>query len=91
MQEVCRRKSAKNDTFPALYCDIFYKPTFNKSLKFCGTSITSLDPETVQLLAFSKIAAMFTGAGAPQEKLSLALVPRTNILRMIMKLAYYQS
>ena len=52
------------------------------SLKFTGTSIVSLDPETVQLLAFYILSAMFTGACGPPEKLSLALVQRLNVLCM---------
>ena len=31
---------------------------------------------------------MFTGACGPPEKLSLALVPRSNVVRMILKLAF---
>ena len=45
-----------NGTFAGLYCTIFHMPSFRKS-KFFGTSITSLDPETVQLLAFSILSA----------------------------------
>ena len=47
-----------------------------------------LDPETVQLLAFSILSAMFTGVCGPLEKLGLALVPRSNVLRMTVQLAY---
>ena len=36
----------------------------------------------------SILSAMFTGACGPPEKLSLALVPRSYVLRMIMKVAY---
>ena len=36
----------------------------------------------------STLSAMLTGACAPPEKLSLALVPRLCVLRMIIKLAY---
>ena len=68
-------KNAGNDTFAAL-------------LKFFGTDIASLYPETVQLPAFSTLSAMFTGACGLPEKLSLALVSRANVLRMIVKLAY---
>ena len=35
--------------------------SFRKSLKFFGTFIASLDPETVELPAFFIISAMFTG------------------------------
>ena len=49
--------------------------TFRKSLKFFGTSIVSLDPKAVELPAFIR-------------HLSLALVPRSNVLRMNVKLAY---
>ena len=56
----------------------FLTPSYCKSLKFFGTSIASLDPETVQLPAFSILSAMFTGACGPPEKLTLALVRRSN-------------
>ena len=36
----------------------------------------------------SILSAMFTGACGPPEKLSLALVPRSYVLRMIVNLAY---
>ena len=36
----------------------------------------------------SILSAMFTGACGPPEKLSLALVPRLCVLRMIIKLTY---
>ena len=49
-------------TFAALYCAIFRTKHFRKSLKFFGTAIASLDPETVQLPAFSMPSAMFTEA-----------------------------
>ena len=71
-----------------LYCAIFNAPSFRKSLKFCETSIASLDPETVNLLAFSILSVMFTGACGLPEKLSLALALRLNILPIIVKLAY---
>ena len=51
-------------------------------------ALWDLDPETVQLPSFSILSAMFTGACGPPDKLSLALVPRSNVLRMIMKLAW---
>ena len=75
-------KSAGNGTSAALYCAISRTPSVCKSLKFFGTSIASLDPETVQLPAFSMLSAMFTGACGPPEKLSLALGARSNVLRM---------
>ena len=56
------------------------------NLEFLGTSIVSLDPETVQLPAFSILSAMFAGACGPPEKLSVALAPRSNIVRMIVKI-----
>ena len=59
MEEV--NVGGKKLTFAALYCAIFRSPSFRKSLKFFGTSIASLDPETVQLPAFSILSAMFTG------------------------------
>ena len=58
------------------------------SLKFFVTLIARLDPETVELPAFSILSTMFTGVCDPPEKLSLALVPCLNILRLIVKLAY---
>ena len=70
-----------------LRCTVLYFA--RKSLKFLGTSIASLDTETVQLPAFSILSAMFTGVCGPPEKLSLALVQCLNVLRMIMKLAYW--
>ena len=79
-------KNAGNGTFAALYCAIFRTPSFRKSLKFFGTSIASLDPETVQLPAFYN--ATFTGACGPPEELSLALVLHLKVLRMIVILAY---
>ena len=60
-------KNAGNGTFAALYCAIFRTPSFRKSLKFFGTSIASLDPETIQLPAFSILSAMFTGVCGPPE------------------------
>ena len=36
----------------------------------------------------SILSAIFTGTCGPPEKLSLALVPRSHVLRMIVKLAY---
>ena len=81
-------KNTGNGTFAVLYSAIFRTPSYRKSLKFFGTDIASLYPETVQLPAFSILSAMFTGACGPPEKLSLALVSRANVLRMIVKLAY---
>ena len=52
-----------------LYCAIFNAPSFRKSLKFCETSIASLDPETVNLLMFSILSVMFTVACGLPEKL----------------------
>ena len=74
-------KSAGNgilETFAALYCTIFRKPNFRKSLKFFGTSIASLDPETVHLPAFSILSAMFTGACGPPENPSLDSAPHSD-------------
>ena len=85
------KKNAGNRTFAALYFAIFRTPRFRNSLKFFGTSIASLDPETVQILAFSILSAMFTGACGPPEKLSVALVPRSYVLRMTVKLAYWHN
>ena len=47
----------KKRTFAALYCAIFRTPSFRKSLKFFGTCIASLGPETVQIPAFSMWSA----------------------------------
>ena len=69
-----------------LYCAIFCKPSFWKFLKFFGTSIASLDPGTVDLLAFSILSAMFTEACGLPEQLSLALALHSNILCMIVSL-----
>ena len=77
--EYWRERNAGNGTFVVLYCAIFHKLNFHKSLKFFGTSIASLDPETVELPAFSILSAMFTGACDPPEKLSLTLVQRLNV------------
>ena len=85
---VSGKNPARNGTFAPLSCAIFRTRSFRKSLNFFGTSITSLDPETVQLPAFSILSAMFTGACGPPEKLSLALLPRLHVLRMIVILAY---
>ena len=71
-----------------LYCAIFLMPSFRKSLRFFGTSITSLDPETFQVRAFYMLSAMFTGACGPPEKLSLTLVQHSNVLYMTVKLTY---
>ena len=81
-------KNAGNGVFAALYCARFRTPSFHKSLKFFGTSIASLDPETVELPAFNILSAMFTGACGPPKKLSLTLVSRSNILGLIVKFAY---
>ena len=63
--------------FAALYCAIFCKPSFCKSLEFFRTSIPSLDPETVKVLTFyvHALSNMFTGVCGPPEKLRFALVP----------------
>ena len=53
--------------FAVLYCAIFLTPSFRKSLKFFRTSITSLDPEPVELQAFSILSAMFIGAWTTRE------------------------
>ena len=74
--------------FGALYCAIFRTPRFCKSLKFLGTPIASLAPETVRLPTFSILFAMFTGTCGPPEKLSLALVVLSIVLRKIVKLVY---
>ena len=83
-----RRKWHSRNVCSAVLRYISYAK-FRKSLTLFGTSIASLDPETVQLLAFSILSAMFTGTCDPPEKLSLALVPPLNVLRMTVKLAYW--
>ena len=67
--------------FAVLYCTIFCTPSFQNS----GTSIASLDPKTVQLLALSTLSAMFTGACGLPEKLSFALVLHLNVIHMTAK------
>ena len=79
------------ETFAPLYYAIFRTPSLRKFLKFFGNSIASLDLETVQLPSFSILSAMFTGACGPPEKLRLALMSCSNVLCMIVKLAYYVS
>ena len=81
-------KNIRNGTFAALYCAIFHTPSFRKSLKFFGTSIASLDPETVDLPAFYILSAMFKGVCGPPEKISLALMLRSCVLRTIVKLTH---
>ena len=58
-------KNTGNGMFSVLHCAIFHMLSFHKSLKFFGTSIASLDPETVQLPAFYILSTMFTGACGP--------------------------
>ena len=65
-------------------CAVLRYISYAKSLKY----IASLDPETVQLPTFSILSVMFTGACGRPEKISLALVPYSNVLHMIVKLAY---
>ena len=83
-------RNVGNGTFAALLTALYYfcKSSFHKSLKFFWPSITSLDPEAVQLPAFSILSAMITGVCGPPEKLSLALVPRSIVWHMIVKLVY---
>ena len=67
-------KVAKNtgngilETFASLYCAIFRKPGSCKSLKFLVTSITFLDPETVELLAFYVLSTMFKAGVWPARE-----------------------
>ena len=64
-------------------------PYFMRQVFESSSGLSSpLDPETVQLPAFSILSAMFTGACGSPEKLSLALVRRPYVLRMIVKFAY---
>ena len=81
-------KKLGNGTFAVLYCTIFRTPSFCKSFKFFGPPIAPLDPETIDLPAFYILSTMFTVARGPPEKVSLALVQRSNVLRVILKLAY---
>ena len=76
-----KRRNTILETFAVLYCATFHAPNFRKSLKFFGTSNAPLDPE------LPDIRHVYKGCGPP-EKLSLALVPRSYVLRMIVKLAY---
>ena len=89
------KKNKVNDILEILVvlnCAIFPTPSFlNKFLKFFRTSTVSLDPETVELPTFSTLSAMFTGACGPPEKLSLALVPRSNVLRMIQSNSFIRA
>ena len=63
-----KKHTVGNGMFAALYYATFCMPSFRQSFKFFRTSIVSLDPETVQLRAFSILSAMFTGARlAPRE------------------------
>ena len=81
-----RRKWHSRNVCSAVLRYISYT-TFSQILEVLRVFLASLDPETVQLPAFYMLSAMFTGACGPPEKLSLALVPRLNVLRMIVKLA----
>ena len=71
-----------------LHCTsaIFCMPCFHKYLKFFWTSTAYFDPETVQLPAFFILSIMFTGVCGLPEKLSLALVLHSNVMRMNVKL-----
>ena len=60
---------------------------FSQIVEVLRDFIASLDLETVQLPAFSMLSAMFTGACGPLERLGLALVPCSNVLRMIVTLS----
>ena len=71
--------NARNDIvemFTALYRAIFRTPSFRKALKFFGTSIASLHPETVILHT-----ARHLYRSGPPERLSLAFVTRSYIPR----------
>ena len=81
---VSGKTNAGNGMFAVLCCAIYF---VLQSLKYIHrTSIASLDPETIGLPAFSILSTMFTRACGPPEKLSLALVARSNVLRMTVKL-----
>ena len=74
-----------NDTFSVLYCARFRIPSFHKSVELFGTSIASLDPETVELPAFSILSAMFYRSVWPARE-AKPLMPCLNVLHMIVKL-----
>ena len=87
MEEVnVATRNAGNGMFAALHCAIFCMPSFHKYLKFFWTSTAYFDPETVQLPAFFILSIMFTGVCGLPEKLSLALVLHSNVMRMNVKL-----
>ena len=90
MEEMSVEKHAGNGTFAALDCAIFRTLNFRKSLKFFWISIVS-GSRNSPTTGISILFAMFAGACGPLEKLSLALVPRSNVLRMIVKLACQQE
>ena len=81
---VSGEKNAENGKFAALY--YIRMLSFCKISKYVGTSIASLDSETVNYL-HSPYSLPFYRSVWPPEKLSLALVPHSNVLCMIMKLA----
>ena len=86
------KKKTGNGTlekFAALYCAILCAPFFSTFLKFFGTSITSLDPETVQLPAFYILSTMVTGVWPTREAKPRfgAMLGCTNAW-MIVKRAY---
>ena len=66
--------------FATLYCAIFRTSSLREFHR--------LFPTTVQAPAFYTLSAMFTGACDPPDKLSLALVPRSHVLRMLVALAH---
>ena len=82
-------KHAGNGTFVALYYAMFCTPSFRKSLKFFGTSIISLDPDsrnsptTGILHSIRHVYRSVWPAGEAKPRFG----PRSNVLRMIVKLA----
>ena len=63
-----------------LFCTALYfvRQVFGNPQSSSGLP-SPLDPETVQLPAFSILSAMFTGACGPPEELSLALARRSGL------------
>ena len=58
--------------------------------QYSGANVSRMPFTAFSRLSFSSsiLSVMFTGACGPPEKLSLALVPRLYVLRMIVRFAY---
>ena len=65
---VSGEKNGGNGTFATMYCSVFCKPSFCKSLKFFGTSIASGSRNSPTTSSYI-LSAMFTGACGSPEKL----------------------